>query len=217
MSQNIQDKYDHLFRIHGISNQSLGWGEKERSNLRFKILTDQWNLSEQRILDFGCGFGALKDYLLASKSENFYYTGIDINKQFICTAADLNKYPRAFFMVRDILLNPLEEKSVDYAIVSGTFNDYRPDCYEFVKNILYELDLLTIKGIAVNFLSCYADVKYDHASYFDPSKILEIAYSISKNVLLRNDYMPYEFSIIINKNYSVDPKLTVYNNYLSFL
>ena len=212
----IIKRYDLLFDKYGLSNEGLGWGKKERSNLRFKILIDNWDLNGTSILDWGCGFGGLYLFLIKSNIKNFEYTGIDINETFIEAAKKRFPSENCHFENRDIIEDPYVFNSFDYAFVSGSFNDFRTNKYVFFENIFSALNLITRKGISMNFLSNHAEIKYPHASYFDASKILNIAYKISHNIILRNDYMPYEFSILINKFDGVNPQFTVYNKFKSF-
>lgn len=212
----IIKKYNDLYNEFGVSNRSLGWGEKERSNLRFKILTEHWDLEKKSILDYGCGFGALYKYINKNITGNFKYIGIDINEKFLKVAKQKNKNKKCEFLLQDILKKKLPANLVDYSVVSGTFNDYRKNYKNFFEKVLSELNKISGKGIAINFLSSFAEIKYKHASYFEPAYILNKAFEISKNIILRYDYMPYEFTIIINKNVPVDPNLTVYENFNKF-
>ena len=213
---NVIEKYNLLFDQYGLSNESLGWGKKERSNLRFKILIDEWDLGGSKILDWGCGFGELYLYLLKDKIKNFEYTGVDINENLIQAAKERFPSGNCDFEVRDIIKNPYQSNTFDYAFVSGTFNDFRSKKYNFIEKIFSALNLTARKGIAMNFLSNKAEIKYRHASYFNPAKIINLSYKFSNNVILRNDYMPYEFSILINKYDEVDSQLTVYKSYKSY-
>lgn len=44
-------------------------------------------------------------------------------------------------------------------------------------------------------------------------KILEMAYKLSRNIILRNDYMPFEFSIVIFKDDSFSKEDTLFTKY----
>lgn len=217
MEDKIQDKYNQLLEQHGYSNQSLGWGQKERSHLRFHILCAYWNLNHARILDFGCGFGGLKDYLTRQQVSSFVYHGVDINASFIEMAQQRNHDTECKYSCRDIFINPFKDEEFDYSFVSGTLNDYREDHYGFYEKVLSELYRISKKGLALNFLSDSAEIRYPHASYFNPVESLKIASKFSKNIILRCDYMPYEFSIIINKNRSINTELSVYEEFTAFV
>lgn len=199
------EKYNKDFEKHGVSQKSLGWN-KGRSNLRFEVLTSQWCLQDSKILDFGCGFGSLFEYL-QKKKLNLKYTGVDINPNFINVAK--SKHRKAKFINIDIFQEPLFE-SFDYAFVSGTFNDKIHGNYKFIENSLNLFKQLNVKGIAFNCISDKVDFKEEHVFYSNPSRLLEICYKLSNKIILRNDYMPYEYSIFIFLNPEIDHEKSIY-------
>lgn len=201
----ILKKYNKDFEKYGVSQKSLGWN-KGRSNLRFEVLTSQWQLKDSKILDFGCGFGSLFEFL-QKKKLNPFYTGVDINPNFIKVAK--SKHRKAKFINIDIFKTPLLE-SFDYAFVSGTFNDKIEDNYKFIENSLTLFKQLKVKGIAFNCISDKVDFKEDHVFYSNPSKLLEMCYKFSNKIILRNDYMPYEYSIFIFLNPEIDFEKSIY-------
>ena len=68
--EHIINHYDKLYKAHGYSDKSIGWG-KRRKKLRYHVLCSKFNLNDSTILDFGCGFGDLWDYI------NLSYTGFN--------------------------------------------------------------------------------------------------------------------------------------------
>jgi hypothetical protein len=80
-------------------------------------------------------------------------------------------------------------------------------------------DQLAKKGICCNFLSDKIGPEYfdSNLQYNAPEDILVLAYRFSKNVVLRNDYMPYEFTVAINKFSRIDTKMTVYEEYKKYV
>ncbi len=204
----ILDKYKADFELYGVSDASLGW-KKGRAKLRFEILTSEWDLEGKKILDFGCGFGGLYDFL---KEKKVYcdYTGVDINPKFIEVAK--KKHPGVDFRLINLLKKRIRRK-FDYAFVSGTFNDKIGDNIGFISQALKILDIHAMLGIAFNCISNKVEYKEDHVYYADPAKILDLSYKISNCIVLRNDYMPYEFSVIISKNVKKLPGNIAYKKY----
>ena len=87
------------------------------------------------------------------------------------------------------------------------------DNYVFIEHTLRKAFKLANKAVSFDFLSTNVDYEYPHTFHSNPSKILEIAYSLSKRVKLRNDYMPFEFSITLYKDDKFDSSDTVFKNY----
>lgn len=189
----IYNHYMSLYEKFGDSSSSLGW-LKGRQNLRFKIMTDIEEIKNSKVLDVGCGFGDFLSYLNAKK-KNVNYTGVDINPIFIKIAKE--KHHDDKFYVRDIEKEKFRNK-FDWSFAIGTTNT--GGTYSYVENLLSEMFRISNKGIAMDFMSSYVDFKRHGSSHFEPEKIFKIAKKLSKRVVIRHDYLPFEFCVYIFKN-----------------
>ena len=54
-------------------------------------------------------------------------------------------------------------------------------------------------GFAVNFLSSAADFVRKENYHTDADRVLRLALQYSRRVLLRHDYMPFEFTVFVDK------------------
>lgn len=207
-------RYKQRLQEYGATEKALGWGDKGRSKLRFEILLSQWNFNHSSLVDFGCGFGDLCGYMRERGIRDFNYTGIDINPELLEIAR--KRYADAEFRCLNLLAEP-DFPDVDYVLASGTFNFKIADCFAFVKDAFTCFDKIAKKGFAANFLSNKVDYELSDVYHADPAQILNLAYSFSKNVVLRNDYMPFEFTVFVNKSSRIDEKLTVYEDFVAFV
>lgn len=216
-----KDKWDTIKRYNerlqkfGYSEKTLGWS-RNKNDIRFEALVKEWlpELEASNIADFGCGFGDLYGFLKRNKQlHDFKYTGIDINEKLIEKGRAL--YPEAFFWVGDIVKGNLQTK-FDFIFSSGVFNHkLKHDSeYHFIEENLTMLNSLSIKGFAVNFLSDKVDYQLEHTFHSNPGRILDIVYNFSRNVILRNDYMPFEFTVYVRKDINTDSEKVVFENYL---
>src|SRR5690349_18585775 len=114
------NRYNKRLEEHGISEQALGWGAKGRAKLRYEILLSQWNLDHSSILDFGCGFGDMFDYINEKGFKDVSYTGIDINDNFINIARQRHE-KGAEFILGNLFELPTV-KTFDFILSSGVFN-----------------------------------------------------------------------------------------------
>ena len=118
MQINNQNKvinfYNKRFKKYGDDIKSVGWGDIESQELRFKILAEIDKLDNSSILDLGCGFGDLYDFFSRNKIK-IDYRGIDINEELLKIAR--SKYPKAEFQCLNIL-NSLPSKKYDYVLSS---------------------------------------------------------------------------------------------------
>lgn len=209
----IIEIYSNQLRQYGVSPKALGW-DKERANLRFEILCSQWNLNNTSILDFGCGFGDFYGFLNQKNITGCNYLGIDVNSRLIEIAKNL--YPTATFKACNIFKESLKSK-YDYIFASGVFNDKLNNNLTFIENVFQEFDAYSVKGFAANFLSDKVQYRHDHTFHVDPSYVLNLCYQYSNNIILRNDYMPFELTVFVNKNSKYDHELAVYNEFLKYV
>lgn len=211
--QEIITKYQKQFKKYGYHPCSLFW-PKGRQKLRFKILSEIGIGSNDSVIDIGCGFGDLLAYL-QEHYTGIKYTGIDIVPEFISQAKE--QYPDGDFRITDILRDTIEKKW-DYVFASGVFNIRLPSgsSEEFIKSMIQKMFDLCVKGIACDFMSTYVDYQQEDAFHCNPTMLFDYAKSLSRRVVLRNDYMPFEFTVYIYKNDSFE-RDNVFNAYRSFL
>ena len=70
----VEQYYKGLFKLHGTKPDALGW-HKGNQFLRFKQLTDLFDLNGASFCDVGCGFGDFNKYLEVNKIVNYNYLG----------------------------------------------------------------------------------------------------------------------------------------------
>ncbi len=210
---NTIERYSSRYRVHGYSEKSLGW-DKGKQEVRFDVLTSQYDFTGKSVLDIGCGFGDLNKTLKRKYSNTYSYLGVDIVPDLICEAKTHYESNKISFIVGDFLSLDFGERC-DYVIASGVFN-YKLSAannYEIIDAAIEKALSLCRDGIAFDFLSDKVDYRLEHTFHSAPEKILEIAYKYSRNIVLRNDYMPFEFSIFIFKDDSFSASNTLFNKY----
>jgi SAM-dependent methyltransferase len=214
---NAIQRYNNRLNEHGITENALGWGNKGRSNLRFSILCSEFDLEDSIILDFGCGFGDLYNYVKDNVTSNFKYIGIDINEKFINIAKERGFKNADFYLVDENVEVFLADLGIeiDYVLSSGIFNFKLKDNIGFIKNTLTLFDSISKKGFASNFLSSKVTFQADMNYHSNPSEILDFCYGFSNNLVLKNNYMPYEFSVFINKEDEIVKDYNVYQKYVN--
>jgi len=209
----IVKTYSDRLGKYGDSPRTLGW-DKDRVRLRLEVLCSRWDLRGASVLDFGCGFGDLWGLLTVKAVAGVRYIGVDINPALLEVAR--RRYPRGEFRTLNLLEKSLGER-VDYVFASGVFNDRIGDNRAFTARSFEVFNELARRGFAANFLSGMAQVQYPHAHYTEPAEALNLCYRYSKNVVLRNDYMPFEFAVFVDTSARFDPDLAVYEDYLGLV
>ena len=194
----ISNIYDKMLSSGKSDYDRVGWGSLDSQKERFRILTEVGDLSKHSVLDVGCGLGGYFDYV-----RNIYpdilYTGTDINANMIEGAKQ--RHPGIEFVCTDITtgLSEISQRRFDYVFLSGALN-LSADKHEIaIKNITETMFSLANKGVAINFLSIFSDYLSPGEYYCNPEVILKLAFSITKKVVLRHDYMPHDFTIYLYK------------------
>lgn len=197
----ILEHYTELYYQHGVHPASIGW-PKGRQSIRFQVMSEIGNLNNNKILDLGCGFGDLRSFL-KSKKIRTKYTGVDINPIFIKIAKQRN--PMTTFQVRDIERKKFREK-FDWVFAIGTTN--MAGSHEYIANLLKEMLKIAKKGIVMDFMSTYVDFRRPGSFHASPEKVFQIAKKLSKRVVIRHDYLPFEFCVYIYKDNKLNKNQT---------
>lgn len=188
---------------HGPGHRGMDWNSLESQYLRFdqlmRLMEAQDNFS---IIDYGCGAGALLDYLLG-KNRNVKYAGLDISQAMIAEARGLHaKIPASFFTTDETRLEP-----ADYVVASGIFNmkQRTPDeqWRGFMEDTVARMDRLSKRGFAFNVLTVYSDAEKRRVDlyYADPLYWFDLCKrKYSPRVALLHDYPAWEFTILVRKD-----------------
>jgi SAM-dependent methyltransferase len=184
--------YERRLRKFGADARGVFWKDRDYQHKRYDILCsifDDIDLAGGiTIHDFGCGYGALFDYLKdhpVMKASR--YIGTDMSADMIRTAQERVDDPRASFVRHLIAMDP-----VDISFASGTYNMHvgqnEADWEEYVKASLKQLWSKTRKGLAFNMLREDADEQYDGLYYINGRDLFEFCTrELSSNVTLQND------------------------------
>ncbi len=208
--QGLKQAYVSRFQQYGYDLKTLGWGTKGRVTLRYEILLSRWDMTGKRVLDFGCGFGHLALYMKESGIKDFEYIGTDINTEII--EEGKRQQPELDLRAIDIFDNP-SEIHADYVLACGVFYHPLSDNWRFIEESFTLFSKIAKSGFAVNFFNDRTTYQDPDSFYADPARVLTLAYKFSNNVVLRNDYMPYEFTVFVDLDTPVEPKRTVYMPY----
>lgn len=211
--QETLDRYNRRLAEFGHDPRTLGW-HKRQHLLRYEILLSHWNLDKADLLDFGCGFGDMYAYCQASNRASARYHGLDLNSNLIDEGK--RRYPGVDLFARDVLIEGLPDV-YDVIVASGIYNFRLKDNWSFIEKTFALFAAHGRQGFAVNFLSNRVDYSEDSLYYADPPKVLDLCYRYSRRVLLRQDYMPFEFTVFVDLRNSFDKSFTVFPEYLDFV
>jgi len=187
--------YEERYKSYGYDIRTVGWRDWPQQELRFRILTEPFDLNGKSVLDVGCGFGDLYNYL-KKHFRLVKYTGVDIAPSLIKDAK--KRHPGARFAVTDILKGDCKDR-YDYIFLSGAFNHRISNNIVFAKKMIKKMFEISREGIAFNMLSTYVDYTKPINYHYSPEEFFGYAKTLSRFVNLKHDYPLWEFTIHIIK------------------
>ena len=199
---NVARYFSEKLYEYGSNHQGVDWNSADSQELRFSQVLKVIDSSQRySLLDFGCGYGGMYDYLLRL-GQNVHYVGYDIAEAMTLKGRELHPdNPDCWFTN-----NLAEVHLLDYAIVSGTFNiKLEADFDSWTRIILEALNQMNLrasKGIAFNMLTQYSDADRMRPDlyYGDPCFFFDYCKrNFSRNVALLHDYNLYDFTILVRK------------------
>lgn len=202
--QPVADYYAGKVTAHGSTPSGVDWNSGESQQLRFAQLLRILPPDSAPVMldDYGCGYGALLEYLQATGRTSVDYLGLDIAAPMISAAQARHRTDSNRFH-----LGACSPRRPDFAVASGIFNvcpGISLDQWE--AHIATTLDLLhasTTRGFAFNCLTSYsdADKRRDHLYYGDPCFYFDLCKRLyARNVALLHDYGLYEFTLLVRKD-----------------
>jgi SAM-dependent methyltransferase len=209
------ERYNSRLDQYGHDARTLGWTKRQHL-LRYEILLSYWDfsLADSELLDFGYGFGDMYDHCRRSGRTGVRYHGVDLNARLI--EAGRARYPEVDLRALDIAVDGLPQ-SYDVIVASGVYNFRMADNWGFVRETFDIFRTKARRGFAANFITDRVDFREDSLYYADPCAVLDLAYSYSKRVVLRQDYMPFEFTVFVDLQDDFDKKYTIFPEYLAFI
>lgn len=200
--EQVEQYYGEKIETHGPTPRGVDWNSIESQLLRFEQLLKIHNRDEAfSINDYGCGYGALIDYLV-SRAYSFQYHGLDISEQMLAKAKALHGHLGNCAFLHD----ETELGRADYTVASGIFNvKLQNDVQawqEYILQTLEKINALSIKGFAFNALTSYSDPERMRPDlyYADPLYLFDYCKrQFSRSIALLHDYPLYEFTILVKK------------------
>ncbi len=201
----IRRFFGEKFASHGATPHGLDWPSQSAMDIRFEQILKVCDTSQPfTLIDFGCGYGAMLEYLKTKKIQCDYY-GYDIVPDMVEEAKrTFGMMPHCHF-TNDAATLPV----CDYVVESGIFNvrlnANEQEWTEHILATLHHFDHLCRRGFAFNMLTSYSDREYiqnrPDLYYADPCFFFDYCKKhFSRNIALLHDYVIYDFTILVRKD-----------------
>jgi SAM-dependent methyltransferase len=210
ISKRMISRYSERYKKLGYDVKTLGWGSKEQQFARFaQIVSSDVDFADKSLLDIGCGFGDLANFLAKGNIRFSNYLGWDLNPDLVNEARTIWKdQGQVSFDVKNIAAIEESKPVADIGIMLGVLNlNFRNeiDNYDYARRLVSSAFKLVKECLIVDFLSAKLSPDYakeDFVFYYEPALILDFALTLSSNVELKHNYAPIpqkEFMIFIYK------------------
>ena len=185
--------YQRRIAQHGATFASLNSGSVEKQKIRHQVHAGALKGDCPAILDIGCGLADFYQYL-KKHGRDCQYSGYDIVPEYIEECR--KRYPGCNFQLRDIFREPIDA-AFDTIVMSQVLNNNYPnsDNMEVMKTALSAAFSHTRISVSVDMMSSYVDFQAPELFYYSPEEIFRFAKSLTRRVVLRHDYRPFEFCI----------------------
>jgi len=148
--QNTEMYQKRLNQYNENEGAEIFWSSKNAQEKRFEALLDIGDLTDKEILDVGCGYCDLLDYIEKRDIKIKNYIGVDIVPEIVKKSREL--HPNTNIEVRDIQKEPIEKDSFDYVYGSGIFAIDNPNWNQYTVEMLKGMLNSARVGVGVNFL-----------------------------------------------------------------
>ncbi len=200
-TRKIISYYEQKLKLHGATAAGVDWKNEASQGLRFtQFLTLLPQDKKFSVLDYGCGYGALYDFL-ADHGYKFTYKGYDLSAEMLKVAKKRLGTKRNFAVT-----GTLPKKTSEFTFSSGVFNvklgTSKRHWEKYILREILRLNSLSAKGFAFNMLTSYSDVdrRKKYLYYGDPCFYFDFCKThCASQVALLHDYGLYEFTIVVRK------------------
>lgn len=191
-SDQTVNRYSTRFQEMKHNIRTLGWGSQEQQHFRFEQVISRLNYAEKSVLDIGCGFGDLYNFMKEKNHSPKEYIGWDITPEFINNP--LIDDSNVKLEIKNIANFSTDTPVADVGIMLGLLNWNWKDAD---KNYDYSMKLIRNAFNAVNdvlvvdFLSTHYDPDYpveDIVFYHDPGIMIEKIMELTPNFEIVHNY-----------------------------
>ena len=202
----VKEDYEETYNLYGKNVKSLKWGSIQSQQVRFKVLYRiEWlRRNSYTLLDVGCGFGDLYQFLLQQRLQPKHYTGIDISEHTI-REAKLSFKDNNFVDFKNTDIFELgQNASFDLVFTSGIFNVLNcKNWVGFVMDTLKEMFRRANRLMIFNMQSIWGK---DYVKHLQEGAILDpifwllfVKNELSPYIQLYHDYMEADFTLVVFK------------------
>lgn len=185
----------YMLQLHGSQSPSAqGWRDLHSQVVRFEAIAGLTDFNGHSVLDAGCGYADLFPFLYQRYPE-IAYCGVEQIPELLDEARHrYRNWPQTSFISGNFVNDPLP--LTDYVVACGSLNYHNNDP-DFIFKAIAKLYTHCRRGFMFNLLSHV--IPNGLIVAYNPQKIMEYCFSLSKQVILKNDYSDEDFTVFIQR------------------
>lgn len=205
----VSDGYLQALSHSGPTLAAVGWPNPSALGERFEILLSPLGLQSLppgkkiKLLDMGCAFALLLDYLAENGLEDrIDYYGVDLFEQTLDVARA--RWPTHHFEVRDVRDRPFPPNAFDYCVLSGTLHERDGLTYrqmeQMAKETLRALWPSVTIGLGFTAISKHVEQERENLFHWPLDDIMAFCKAdLSRHVALHIDSGLWETAALVFK------------------
>jgi trans-aconitate methyltransferase len=181
----------------GGTSGALGWRQPASQTKRFDVIVQVGDLNGRSVLDVGCGYGDLKDYL-DQRFSDIVYIGIDQMHEFISEAEERYEgHADTHFFETDF--STVQLPNVDYVIASGALA-YRSDDPDFHTNMVRKMYDSAARALVFNMLDADRFPEHPLIRGHNLDEVVERCQELCPNVQVVQGYLNDDFTVFMRRD-----------------
>lgn len=203
--KSYKDYFNDKIEKHGATPKGVDYNGPEAQETRFEQLVKVIDPSRPfKVIDYGCGYGALFEFLQA-KGWEFEYYGFDMLEKMILAGTEAHKgIANAHFMYQTSEL-PVADYLLAGSIFNNKFDAVHEEWQAMVLDTLRNMNSFCNRGFSFNILTRYSDAdrmaQRPDLYFADPLVLFDFCKrNFSRNIALLHDYGLYDFTILVRKD-----------------
>ncbi|MEX2400021.1 MAG: class I SAM-dependent methyltransferase [Rhodothermales bacterium] len=197
---------------YGRSAAALGDGKGGRQDVRFAVYAEYiLDHDDASVLDLGCGFADLFEYL-RRRGWRGRYRGVEIVPEYV---EQIRRIHPELEVLQGDVETMLEDLPTHDFVVAASIMNLRLKAGEneaYIRRMMRRMFDRADVAAGMDFMTTYVDWQHPDAWHTDPAWAVTEASRLTRRVVLRADFMPYEFVLILFK----DDRASVRNVYRAF-
>lgn len=179
ISEKFQKHHKEVFEKYGATPEGVDWSDPIEMTMRYKRLlacsdNDLEEVESPTLLDVGCGWGGLREYMNSlSKYKTYDYSGIDIVTEMINHAQSKNN--KDSFISGDYMQLDLRN-TYDYIICNAIMTQKLelsiPEMKTYCRSLIKKMFRECKRGIAFTVMSDRVNFKAGNLFYQNPPELL---------------------------------------------